>query len=220
MAHDIYLDQQLYNYLVDHNPREADVFERLRGETATIPKLSHMQISPVQANFMQQLVRLSGAKMCLEVGTFTGLSTMALALCLPDDGKVTTLDYWPDWVGMAGKYWRETKVDHKIEVIIGDAMETLPEFLKETGENTIDMAFIDADKRNMATYFELCLKLVRPGGLIIVDNVLWNGKVTDIEANQKDTLAIRAFNEAILHDERVHYTMVPVGDGMTLAIKK
>jgi caffeoyl-CoA O-methyltransferase len=220
MLRNISLTPVLESYLNDQNPEEPKVFQRLRAETATIPKLSHMQISPIQANFMQQLARLMGAKTYLEIGTFTGLSALAMALALPDNGRVITLDYWPDWVGMAGKYWREAKVDHKIEVIIGDAMETLPVYLHERGANNIDMAFIDADKINMAAYYELCLKLVRPKGLIIIDNVLWDGKVADPSQTQKDTKAIRAFNKALLTDDRVTLSMVPVGDGMTLAIKK
>ncbi len=220
MADDIYLNPTLGNYLIAHNPTESNLVKRLRAETATIPKLSHMQIGPVQTAFIQQMVHISGAKTCLEIGTFTGLSALSIALALPVDGKVITLDYWPDWVGMAGKYWREAQVDHKIEVIIGDARETLPELLNESGENIIDLAFIDADKLNMATYFELCLKLVRPGGLIIIDNVLWGGRVADPKAQKKDTLAIQAFNDAILKDHRVTISMVPIGDGMTLAVKK
>lgn len=220
MADDLYLNPILGKYLISHNPTESNLVKRLRAETATIPKLSHMQIGPVQTAFMKQMVKLSGAKTCLEIGTFTGLSALSIALALPEDGKVITLDYWPDWVGMAGKYWREARVDQKIEVIIGDAKETLPELILELGENTIDLAFIDADKLNMATYFELCLKLVRPGGLIIIDNVLWGGRVADPKAQKKDTIAIQAFNAAIVNDQRVTLSMVPIGDGMTLAIKK
>jgi len=210
---------ELWEYMRRVTLREPEVLRRLREETASHPYVS-MQISPEQGQFMGLLMHLIGARRTLEVGVFTGYSSLAVALALPEDGRIIACDISEEWTSVARRYWREARVERKIDLRIRPGLETLDDLIATGQGGRFDFAFIDADKENYANYFERALVLVRSGGLIAVDNVLWSGKVIDPEANDADTRAIRAFNESLLHDERVWLSMLPVRDGLTLACKK
>ncbi len=213
------LPQELHDYLVEVGVREPDVLRRLRDETAKLPR-AHMQIAPEQGAFMAMLVELMGARRCLEIGTFTGYSALAVGLALPEGGEVVTCDVSEEWTAMARRYWEEAGVADRIELRLGPALDTLDGLLREGAEGGFDFAFIDADKERYRDYFERCLRLVRPGGLIAVDNTLWHGKVIDPDAQDADTEAIRAFNRALRDDARVSLALVPIGDGLTLARRR
>ena len=213
------MDERLYGYLQDVSLREPDILARLRAETATMPG-ARMQISPDQGQFMQLLVRLMGARRCLEIGVFTGYSSLAVALALPADGRLPACDRSAEWTAIARRYWAEAGVAAKIELHLAPAIATLDALLREGRGGTYDFAFIDADKENYANYFERTLALLRPGGLIAVDNTLWSGAVADPAKTDKDTVAIRAFNRQALADQRVFLSLVPIADGLTLALKR
>jgi caffeoyl-CoA O-methyltransferase len=178
-----------------------------------------MQISPDQGQFMALLVRLVEAKRIVEVGTFTGYSCLVMALALPDNGQIVTCDISEEFTGIAWRFWQEAGVADKIELRIGLAEETLNDALNNGEAGTFDMAFIDADKENYKVYYEKCLKLLRPGGLILIDNVLWSGRPANPEEADADTVAIREFNVAVHKDDRVDLSLLSVGDGLTLAHK-
>jgi predicted O-methyltransferase YrrM len=214
-----HLPDDLYRYLLDVSVREADVLRRLREETATLPN-ANMQIGPEQGQFMGLLVELIGAKYALEVGTFTGYSALAVAMALPFDGRVIACDLSEEWTSIGKPYWEESGQAHKIELRLGPAIDSLDELLLQGRAGHFDFAFIDADKERYAAYFERCLELVRRGGLIAIDNTLWDGKVVDAEPADEDTEAIRRFNEKLKDDERVSLSLVPIGDGLTLARKR
>ncbi len=214
------IDNRLYEYLSSHSLREPDVLRRLREETAGLGGISVMQISPEQGQLMQLLLRLIGAKCYLEVGTFTGYSALACAMALPEDGTVITCDVSREWAQIGQRYWEESGMDEKIDLCIGPAAETLKTLLDSGEAGRFDAMFIDADKTNYETYYEYGLQLVRPGGLIMIDNVLWGGAVADPVQNDADTQAIRALNVKIHRDDRVDISMVPIADGLTLARKK
>jgi predicted O-methyltransferase YrrM len=207
------LPDPLYEYIVRLGTRETAVQRALRAATRRIP-MGGMQIGADQAALMQFLVRAIGARRCLEVGTFTGYSALAVALALPPDGKVVCCDHSVAWTSMARRYWKKAKVEKKIELYIGEAIETLKKI-----KGPFDFAFIDADKENYQAYFERCLQLVRRGGLIAIDNTLWYGKVIGRGDGTADTLAVRAFNRKISRDKRVAIALLPIGDGLTLALK-
>jgi predicted O-methyltransferase YrrM len=213
------LDDELYDYLLRVSLREADVLRRLREETAAMP-LSIMQIAPEQGQFMALLVELMGAKRAIEVGVFTGYSSLSVALALPPEGRITACDISEEFTTVARRYWAEAGVDHKIDLFIAPALETLDGLIADGAAGTYDLAFIDADKSAYADYYERLLTLLRPGGLILVDNVLWSGKVADPEFDSNDTVALRAFNEKLSADERISLSMLPVADGLTLALKR
>jgi predicted O-methyltransferase YrrM len=213
------LTDQVYDYLLEVSLREHPVLARLREETAELP-LSIMQIAPEQGQFMRLLVQILGAKRCLEIGIFTGYSSLSVALGLPADGQIIACDVSVDFTEIALRYWAEAGVADKIDLRLGPAIQTLDDLLNEGASESFDFAFIDADKENYLPYYERCLKLIRPGGLIAVDNVLWNGSVADPEKTDADTLAIRELNEKLRDDERVDISMVPIGDGLTLARKR
>ncbi len=215
----ISLDDSLYTYLLQVSLREGDVQHRLREETARLPNRS-MQIAPEQGQFMAMLVRLINARHLLEVGTFTGYSALTMALALPPGGRIVTCDISEEWTGVARRYWTEAGVLDRITLRLGPAMATLDALLASGEGSRFDLAFIDADKANYQAYYERALALVRPGGLIIVDNVLWGGSVINPEKQDADTLAIRAFNTRIRDDDRVDLSLVPIGDGLTLAMKR
>ncbi len=219
MRHTIEMTESLYDYILDHSLREPEILARLREETAALPD-AMMQISPEQGQFMTLLVELTGARRCLEVGTFTGYSSLAVALAMPEDGKVVTCDVSEDYTAVARRYWAEAGMDGKIELRLAPALESLSALVEQDGPNSFDFAFIDADKANYGDYYELCLTLVRPGGLLAVDNVLWNGKVADSGANDDETQAIRALNKKIKSDDRVTISLVPMSDGVFLARKR
>jgi predicted O-methyltransferase YrrM len=199
--------------------RETDLFRRLREETAKRPN-AIMQISAEQAQFMSILIRTIGAKRTLEVGVFTGYSSMTVALALPDDGGMIACDVSDEYTSVARRYWKEAGVESKIDLRIAPAVGTLDKLLAGGAAGTFDFAFIDADKANYDNYYERALQLVRPHGLIVIDNVLWHGKVLDESVQDEDTKAIRALNEKLHGDERIWLCLVPVGDGMTLACKR
>jgi predicted O-methyltransferase YrrM len=209
----------LYDYLLDVSLRENDIAGRLRAETAEHPQAA-MQISPEQGQFMGVLVRLIGARHCIEVGTFTGYSTLCVALSLPDDGRIVACDVSEEWTAIGRAHWREAGVEGKIDLRIAPALETLDQLLGAGGAGEYDFMFIDADKSNYLHYYERGLKLLRTGGLIAVDNVLWGGSVIDPVKQDDDTNAIRELNRHVKEDSRVDLSMVPIGDGLTLARKR
>lgn len=209
---------ELTEYLRTKGLREPPLLAELREETAALPR-AQMQISPEQGALMANLIRMLGAKKTIEVGTFTGYSSLVVALALPKDGKVIACDVSQEWTDIARQYWEKAGVSSHIELHLRPAVETLDRLIDEsTGD--FDFAFIDADKSNYDAYYERCLKLVRPGGVIAIDNVLWSGTVIDETRKDEDVRAIRALNDKILEDERVDISMVPVGDGLTLAVKR
>ncbi|WP_282609307.1 class I SAM-dependent methyltransferase [Pelagibius sp. Alg239-R121] len=212
------LDDSLYRYLLTVSLREPDLFARLRQATENMPEAG-MQISPEQGQFMQLLVKLIGARKTLEIGTFTGYSALAVASVLPEDGKLVACDVSETFTSVGQPFWKEAGVAGKIDLRIGPAVDSLDSLLANGQEASYDFAFIDADKTNYASYYERCLKLVRPGGLIAIDNVLWGGSVVNEDDNSDDTRAIRALNAVLKEDTRVDLSLVPIGDGLTLARK-
>lgn len=215
----IVLNDALYEYLLSVSLREPDVLCRLREETAKMPQ-HNMQISPEQGQFIALLVELTGARKCLEVGTFTGYSTLSLALALPEDGQIVACDISEEFTSRAKPYWQEAGVAGKIDLRLGPALETLDALIADGESGAFDFAFIDADKVNYQGYFQRALDLIRRGGLILVDNVLWSGAVVDPARDDEDTEAIRAFNQARAGDPRISLSLVPIGDGLTLARKR
>jgi predicted O-methyltransferase YrrM len=214
------LSETLYQYLLANSVREPDILTKLRAETAQHP-LANMQVSPEQGQLMGLLVKLIGAKKCLEVGVFTGYSSLVVALNLPDDGRLIACDVSDEFTSIATKYWQQAGVNDKIDLHIAPAIETLDRLLADGEAGTFDFAFIDADKNNYAAYYDRCFQLVRQGGLILVDNVLWYGKVADPAMNEdKRTQAIKHLNQQIYHDDRVQISLIPIGDGLTIARKK
>jgi len=212
------LTAELLRYAAEHGSRESAVQERLREETAKLP-MAQMQIGADQGAFMQLLVRLMGARRCIEIGTFTGYSALSVALALPAGGKIVCCDISEEWTAIARRYWKMARVEKKIELRLAPALRTLDELLrKEKGK--YDFAFIDADKANYQNYFERCLKLVREGGLIALDNTLWGGQVLNPAAEDEDTRALQAFNRRLHADRRVEIALLTVGDGLTLALKR
>lgn len=209
----------LYDYLLSVSLREPDLLRELRDETATMPR-ANMQISPEQGQFMALLIELLGAKKTLEVGVFTGYSALWVALALPPEGRIVACDISPDWTAIAQRYWQRAGVDNKIDLRLGPAIETLDQLLEAGEAGTFDFAFIDAEKVEYEDYYKRSLELLRPGGLIAVDNVLRAGRVIDPSFTDEDTGAIRDFNLARLEDERVTLSMVPIADGLTLARKR
>lgn len=215
----ITLDDTLYEYLLKVSLREDDVLRRLREETLAMPQ-SNMQIAPEQGQFMAMLVKLMGARNIIEVGTFTGYSSLCLARAMPQDGKLVACDVSVEWTSIAQRYWQEGGVANRIDLLVGPADESLETLIAGGGAGSCDLAFIDADKGNYLRYYELCLSLLRTGGLIAVDNTLWNGAVADKRQKDASTCAIRDFNEFVFRDDRVEISLVPIGDGLTLARKK
>ena len=206
-------------YVEGFDARETPARQRLRAETAKLSQAG-MQIGADQGALMALLVRLVGARRALEIGTFTGYSAMAVAEALPPEGRLVTCDVSVEWTAIARRYWREAGLDGKIELRLGDARDTLVALRREAGDASFDFAFIDADKSGYDHYYEACLRLVRPGGLILIDNVLWSGKVADPAVLDQDTAAIRALNAKIATDRRVEACLLTVGDGVMVARKK
>lgn len=213
------IDQSLDAYLAALLPEEPGVLVRLREETSRL-EAADMQIGWDQARLMTCLLRCLGARNTIEVGVFTGYSTLITALALPDTGNIVACDISREWTKIALKYWREAGVDDKIDLSIGPAADTLDKMLADGKEESCDFAFIDADKTGYDGYYERCLALLRPGGVIAIDNALWGGSVADPARNGEDTKAIRALNEKISRDPRVEAYLVPVGDGVHLAWKR
>ena len=215
----IVLNDTLYEYLISVSLREADVLRRLREETAEMPQ-HNMQIAPEQGQFMALLVELIQARRCLEVGTFTGYSALAVAMALPPDGRLIACDISEEFTSRAKPFWEEAGVAGKIDLRLGSALDTLDGLLNDGEAGTFDFAFIDADKVNYASYFQRAFDLIRPGGLIAVDNVLWKGAVADPAQGDEDTEAIRAFNDQLSDDPRISLSLLPIADGLTLARKR
>ncbi len=211
------LSAEIHAYLVEHGTPPDEVQQALIDETAALGDIAIMQISPEQGAFMTLLTRLMGARRVIEVGTFTGYSALALARGLTDGGVLLTCDVSEEWTAIARRYWERAGVADRIELRLGDALETLPAL---PTEEVYDLAFIDADKTSYGAYYEEILRRLRPGGVILVDNVLFFGLVVDESATDPDTIAIRAFNEKLADDDRVDVVMLPVADGLTLARKR
>jgi predicted O-methyltransferase YrrM len=209
------LSADLHAYLVRVGVREPEVLRRLRDWTAQLPEHG-MQIAPEQGAFMALLVSAIGARRCLEVGTFTGYSSTAVALALPADGRLVCCDVSREWTDIARETWAKAGVADRVELHLGPALKTLDRLLAEGGEGTFDFAFIDADKPSYDGYVERALRLVRPGGMIAIDNVLWSGRVADASVQDESTAAIRSLNQKLAADERADLAMVPIGDGLTL----
>ncbi|MEX2262271.1 MAG: class I SAM-dependent methyltransferase [Bryobacteraceae bacterium] len=215
----IAVSEELAAYIRSVTLREPELFRRLREETASDP-MARMQISPEQGQLMALLVTMLGAAKTLEVGVFTGYSSLSVARALPPAGRVIACDVSEAWTAIARRYWREAGLEHKIDLRLAPAIRTLDGLLAEGQAGTFDFAFIDADKENYDGYYERALRLLRPGGLIAIDNVLWSGRVMDPDAHDADTVAIRRLNEKLHTDERVMVSLVPIGDGLTLALKR
>lgn len=213
------LSADLHQYMLAVSLREPEILRQLRAETADHAQAS-MQISPEQGQLMALLLRLMGARRTLEVGVFTGYSSLVTALALPDDGQVVACDMSEEFTAVAQRYWQAAGVAHKIQLHLAPATETLARLLAAGEAGRFDFAFIDADKTNYDAYYEACLQLVRPGGLIAVDNVFWDGRVLDPDDQSDDTNAIRALNHKAYHDDRVELSLVPIGDGLTLLRKR
>jgi caffeoyl-CoA O-methyltransferase len=213
------LTPRVYEYLQKNSLRESEILQKCRTQTASM-SMHQMQISPEQGQFMQMLVELLGARKTLEIGVFTGYSTLAVACVLPPDGKIIACDINVEWTKIAKRFWEMAGVLDKIDLRLAPALDTVQTLIDQGEANTFDFAFIDADKKNYSTYYEKSLELVRSGGLIMIDNVLWSGDVADPTIHDENTDAIRALNTKLLTDERVTISMLPLGDGITLARKK
>jgi predicted O-methyltransferase YrrM len=219
MARRSIIADDIDNYVTQTLVKETPLQRRLRAETAKLP-LGLMQIGADQGAFMALLVRLMGARRCLEIGTFTGYSALTVASALPPDGKLIACDVSEEWTSIGRRYWREAGLESRIDLRLGPAAETLRGLLDAGEAGRFDFAFIDADKSNYDTYYELCLQLLRQNGLIAVDNVLWSGSVLDEKKQDADTVALRAINLKIRDDARVESVLLTVGDGLTLVRKR
>jgi len=213
------LTPELYDYLLKVSLRDDPLRARIRAETAQLP-LAQMLSSPEQGQLMGFLVRLIGAKKALEIGVFTGYSALCVAEALAEDGELIACDVNEEWTAKAKGYWQEAGLNHKIDLRLAPALETLDALLSEGQANSFDFAFLDADKANYPNYYERLMHLLRPGGLILVDNTLWSGRVIDPQVEDDDTQAIRAFNASLLDDQRVDLSLLPVSDGLTLLRKR
>ncbi|HVP62127.1 MAG TPA: class I SAM-dependent methyltransferase [Myxococcaceae bacterium] len=214
-----FLPETLEQYLFDVLSPRTDLQERLRRQTQAHPRAS-MQIGPDQGLFLGLLVRMLDARRVVEVGTFTGYSALAMAMALPPGGRIVCCDISEEYTAIARRYWKEAGVEDRIDLRIGPAGATLAELLAAEGPGSQDLAFIDADKTGYDGYYEVCLQLLRPGGLIAIDNVLWSGRVADPAVNDPDTAALRALNLKIRDDPRVDAVVLSIGDGLTLARRR
>ena len=214
----INLTDEIYDYLLSVSLKETDIQRELRDYTAT-HKMAMMQIAPDQGQFMALLVRLMQAKNIIEIGVFTGYSTLCMAMALPDDGRIIACDINKEYTDIARKYWDRAGVAGKIDLVLAPAIQTLDELIREGQQEQFDVAFIDADKPEYPDYYERVLQLLRPGGLVMIDNVLWYGKPANPEETDGDTSAIREFNQKLFNDGRVAISMLPIADGLTLAMK-
>jgi predicted O-methyltransferase YrrM len=215
-----FMTPALQQYISDHSVREFSILKELREETRASFSSYRMQTAPEQMQFLMMLVKMLNAKQTLEVGTFAGYSALAIALALPESGRIISCDVDERATKVAKRYWKKAKVDNKIELRLGPALETLDQLLNQNPHPRFDFAYIDADKANLIHYYEKSLALVRPQGIIAIDNVLWDGRVADPTNKEPSTEAIRAFNEKVYRDHRVEISLIPLGDGLTLARKK
>ena len=212
-----FLPKKISRYIAEHALREREILRELRAATASLPNAG-MQIGADQGQFMALLVQAIGARNCLEIGTFTGYSALAVALAIPDNGRIVCCDISEEWTAIGRPFWKKAGVDRKIDLRIGPALGTLDELREE--KQIFDFVFIDADKTNYANYYEACLPMLRPGGILAVDNTLWSGWVADRGHHDDDTVALREFNDRLHADDRVDIALLPLGDGVTLALKK
>lgn len=219
MAHFSFLPPALASYTLENWLHEPDILRRLRVETSALPNAG-MQITSDQGQLMALLAKIAGVKRYLEIGVFTGYSSLAMAMALPEDGEVVALDVSEEFTSVARRYWEEAGVSEKIALHLAPAVETLDWLLAEGNEETFDMAFIDADKPNYLAYYERVLQLVKANGVILVDNVFWNGRVADPENNEENTKFIREVNSTLYQDERIELAIIPIGDGLTVARKR
>ena len=213
------LTDSVYDYMLEHSLRESEACRLLREETAPM-KMGMMQVSPEQGQFMAFLVRLTGTRRALEIGTFTGYSALCVAQALPSDGRLVCCDVSEEWTSVGQRYWQSAGVSDKIDLKIGPATETLQALREDGEEGRYDFAFIDADKKNYLVYYENVLSLLRTGGVLLIDNVLWGGSVANPGKNDDDTNAIRTLNQHLHGDDRVLLSLLPVGDGLTLVMKQ
>ncbi|AZD03810.1 O-methyltransferase [Pseudomonas chlororaphis] len=218
-ARTLNLDDALYHYLLDVSLRETPLLRRLRDETQALP-MARWQVAPEQGQFLALLIKLIGARRVLEVGTFTGYSTLSMAAALPEDGQLICCDIPGDYNATARRYWQEAGVAGRIELRLAPALETLARIEQEEGEGGFDLVFIDADKANYPAYLESALRLLRVGGLAVFDNTLWSGRVLEENPQSEDTRAIQALNRALKDDPRVDLSLLPLGDGLTLCRKR
>lgn len=213
------IDPAVIDYILKNSLREPDILARLREETASHPRVA-FQIPPEQGQFFQLLIRMLGARRTLEVGVFTGYSALSVALALPSDGRIIACDISDEYTAVARRYWAEAKVSDKIDLRIGPADATLDALIASGQSGTFDFAFVDADKSGYPRYYEQCLKLLRPGGLMALDNMLLSRKVLDASNQTDDVLALRKLNLLIHQDSRVDALLLPFADGLTLALKR
>jgi predicted O-methyltransferase YrrM len=213
------LPPDMHAYVVRHGVREPEILKRLRDETALLPQ-HNMQIAPEQGALLALLVELTGARRCLEIGTFTGYSSLVVALAMPPDGTIVCCDVSDEWTSVARRYWAEAGVADRVDLRLAPALETLDDLLATGAANTFDFAFIDARKTEYPDYHERVVQLLRPGGLAAYDNVLWSGRVADESEQDEDTLGLRRLNDRLAADERVSIAMIPIADGVTLARKR
>jgi len=215
-----WMNEEIYQYMMKHSLREADILRELRIETSNHP-WARMQICPIQGQLMALLTKLVGATKSIEVGVFTGYSSLAVALAMPDHGTILACDINEEFTQIAQRYWQKAGVAHKINLKLAPAQQTLSQILSDKSQHgSFDFAFIDADKQNYASYYESCLTLVKSGGLILVDNTLWDGRVADEQVQDADTLAIRQLNSFIHQDQRVDLSLLPVADGLSILRKR
>lgn len=215
----LFLTGPLYDYMLSVSLREPDILRRLRKETARDP-MSMMQISPEQGQFFTLIIKLLRASTTLEVGVYTGYSSLCVALALPSDGRIVACDINEEWTSIARRYWREAGVSDKVDLRLAPAIQTMDHLLRNGRENTFDFIFIDADKKNYEGYYERGLLLLRRGGLMAIDNVFWSGRVADPNVEEEEARTIRALNEKLKSDGRIDLSMIPIGDGLTLAMKR
>ena len=213
------LSENLYAYLKRVSLRADPILEALRAETSNLPG-AMMQIAPEQGQFMHLLARIAGVRKALEIGVYTGYSALCVARALPDDGQLVACDINAQWTAVARRYWERANVAHKIDLRLKPALETLEDLRSAGANGTFDFSFIDADKDNYRLYYEHLLELARPGGLILIDNVLWSGKVADVDVSDANTSAIRQLNLKLYDDERVDFVTLPLGDGLAIVIKR
>ncbi len=213
------LTAELHHYLLDVSLREPELLRRLREETARLPQAG-MQIAPEQGQFMALLVELMGARKALEIGVFTGYSALIVALAMPSEGRIVACDTSEQWTAIARRYWEQAGVAGRIDLQLAPALDTLETLLAAGQAESFDFAFIDADKSNYPAYYERSLRLLRVGGLLVIDNVLWSGRLLRDEIQDDDTRTLRAFNQALHEDPRIALSMLPVADGLTLAVKR
>ncbi len=218
MSTQIEINKQLISYLQNVGYRRDPIIDKLVKETKALGSLAQMQIAPEQGQFLEIIVAISKAKKCLEIGRFTGLSTLCMARGLPDDGKIISIDNSDEFSSLANKFWKQADIQHKIESVIGQGVEVMQSYVDR--QFSFDLIFIDADKNNYPHYYELSLGLLSSNGIIIIDNMLWGGDVVDLSIKDTQTETIRSLNAKIQKDERVHFSLLPLSDGLSFIRKK